>query len=344
MKLRTVNFIFREGFSNLFRNKLMFFASCAIVTAALTILGVFLLIIFNFDENLKALEKIPQIQIYCRFDLTEAEVDALEAKILGGPEEIFSGESEGAAGGESEGAFGGGLGGIFGGQEESYGSPGQIAGSPGIKEFSRISKDEALERAKELLGENSEILDEIEPDFLPISFILKLDEPEKIYDFVTWLEGIPEIAKISYPKRAIDVITQISNWMKAFGVVIAGIPILFALFIISNTIRIAVFERRNEISIMRYIGATEQIIRWPFVVEGIITGIVGAAVAFAATGFGYRFIESNFNLGMSNLTDDLFKLVGANSVLSLLLLVYILVGVGVGAIGSARSIRKYLRI
>ena len=132
--------------------------------------------------------------------------------------------------------------------------------------------------------------------------------------------------------------------MKAFGAVLAGIPILFAIFIVSNTIRIAVFERRNEISIMRYIGATEQIIRWPFVVEGIVTGIVGATVAFLATGFGYRFVENSFNMEMANLTDDLFRLVGTGSVSSMLIFVYLFIGVGVGAVGSARSIGKYLHV
>ena len=299
MKLRTVNFIFKEGLSNLLRNKLMFFASCAIVTAALMILGVFLLVVLNFNENIKALDEKPQIQVYARYDMADAEVDALEAA---------------------------------------------IRAQPGIKEFSRISRGEALERAIELLGENSDILYEIEPDYLPISFIMKLDESDMIYDFVLWLEEIPDIAKISYPKRTIDLIARVSNWTKVFGTVLAGIPILFAVFIVSNTIRIAVFERRNEISIMRYIGATEQLIRWPFIVEGMITGIVGAAIAFFATGFGYNFVENSFSPEMANLTDDLFRLVGAGSVSTVLLLVYLFIGVGVGAVGSARSISKYLRV
>ena len=277
----------------------MFVASCAIVTAALIILGVFLLLIFNIDENIKALDEKPQIQIYCRFDLPDGEVDALEAAILS---------------------------------------------ENGIKEFSRITKDEAFERAKDLLGDNSDILDGLEPDFLPVSFILKLDEPEMIGDFVTWLESFPEIEKISYPKRTIDLISKVSDWTKVFGAVLAGIPILFAVFIISNTIRLAVFERRNEISIMRYIGATEQVIRWPFIVEGMITGTVGASIAFLVTGVGYRFVESNFNLEMASVTDDMFKLIGAGSVSSVLLLVYMSIGIGVGAVGSARSIRKYLRV
>ena len=112
----------------------------------------------------------------------------------------------------------------------------------------------------------------------------------------------------------------------------------------SNTIRLAVFERRGKIGIMRYIGATENIIKWPFVVEGIITGIVGATVAFLATGFGYMFVEGNFNAELSGLTDDLFRLVRTGSVSTLLLALYLLIGVGVGAVGSARSLHRYLRV
>jgi len=298
-RIRTVNFIFREGFSNLFRNKLMFMASCIIVTASLIILGIFLLLVFNIDENIRSLDEKPQIQIYCRYDMTNREVDRLEDLILS---------------------------------------------EPGIKEFQRISKDEAYVRAKDLLGENSGILDGFGADFLPVSFILRMDEASLINDFVLWLEEIPDIEKVSYPKRTIDLISSVSNWAKAFGAVIAGIPILFAVFIVSNTIRLAVLERRGEISIMRYIGATEQIIRWPFIVEGMITGVVGATIAFIATGYGYKFIEDNINIEMASLTDDLFRLVNVGSVSSALLLTYITIGVGVGAIGSARSIRKYLKV
>lgn len=299
IRIRTASFIFKEGFSNLFRNKLMFFASCAIVTAALIILGVFLLLIMNIDENVKALDEKPQIQIYCRYDLSDAEVDGLA---------------------------------------------GEIADAPGVREFSLVTKDEAYERAKDLLGDNAGMLDGIGPDFLPVSFIVKMDDTSLIEDFVADLESNPEIEKISYPKRTIDLIARISSWTKVFGAVLAGIPILFAVFIVSNTIRLAVFERRGEIGIMRYIGATENIIRWPFVVEGIITGIVGATVAFLATGFGYRFVEGNFNAELTGLTDDLFRLVRTGNVSTLLLAVYLLIGVGVGAVGSARSLHRYLRV
>jgi len=299
MKLRTVNFIFREGLSNFFRNKLMFFASCAIITAALIILGVFLLVVLNIDANIKALAEKPQIQAYCRYDLKDADVDELE---------------------------------------------GEIRAAPGIKDVVRVSKEDAYAKAKELLGENADILDGLESGFLPVSFIIKLVDNEAIDGFVAELEQNPQIEKISYPKRTIEFITRVSGWAKAFGVVLAGIPIMFAIFIISNTIKIAVFERRGEISIMRYIGATEQIIRWPFVAEGMIIGIVGATIAFVATGFGYKLVESNFNFEVSGITDGLFSLVRIGNISSLLLAVYMAIGVGVGAVGSARSLRKYLQV
>ncbi|MDR3120858.1 MAG: permease-like cell division protein FtsX [Clostridiales bacterium] len=299
MRLRTLRFIFREGFQNFFRNKLMFFASCAIITAALVILGIFLLVIFNIDENVKALGEKPQIQVYCRFDLDDAEVDALEREFLR---------------------------------------------EPGLKEFTRITKEEAYERAKDMLGDTSDLLSGIGPDFLPVSFIIKLDDPGQIDDFVSRAGQMPQIEKISYPKRTIGLITRVSNWAKLFGAVIVAIPMLFAVFIISNTIRLTVFERRGEISIMRYIGATERLIRWPFVIEGAIIGVVGATFAFLVTGFGYKFLENNFNLELAGVTDDLFRLVGVGHVSTLLLVVYLLIGVGVGAVGSVQSTRKYLRV
>jgi len=277
----------------------MFAASFMIITAALIILGFFLLIMFNIDENIKALDEIPQLQVYCRYDIGEREIRALED---------------------------------------------EIRGVDGIKEILLVSKDEAYSRARELLGENSAILDGVESDFLPVSFILKLDDPSRTEAFVSWLETSPYVEKISYPKKTIDLISKISAWTKAFGALLAGMPILLAVFIVSNTIRLAVIERRGEIGIMRYIGATEQLIRWPFIVEGMITGIAGAAVALIATGYGYRFVENSFNLEISGLADGLIRLVESGSATAVLLPVYLLVGAGVGAAGSARSIRRYLKV
>ena len=299
MKPQTFRYIFKEGFFNLFRNKLMFFVSSAIITAALMILGFFLLLIFNIDTNLKALEAKPQIRIYCRYDLLEEETYALEDEIK------------------------------------------QIAG---IKEFEFISKEEAYVRAQELLEEDADILNGMENDFLPVSFIIRLEDTAQIDDFVTEIEMMDGIDKIFYPKATIDFISRVSNWVKAFGLILVSIPMLFSVFIMSNTIKIAVFERKNEISIMRYIGATEQLIKWPFIVEGVLIGLIATAIAFILTNYGYMVLENSFKSEISSVSSNLLELVRVGSVSTLILLTYFIIGVGVGAIGSVQSIRKYLRV
>ena len=303
MKIRAISFIFKEGLTNLSRNKLMFAASCAIMTAALIILGAFLLVVFIINENVRALDDVPQIQAYCLFSLTDAEADAAEGEVL---------------------AAAAGIGAEF-------------------KEFHRVSRDEALEIVGGWSEQGAGLLRDIEPDYLPVSFVMRLADPGMISALVEELETIPQIVKINYPKDVIDNMIGISNWVKAFAAVLAGIPILFAVFIISNTIRIAVFERRGEIVIMRYIGATENAIRWPFIVEGVFTGALGAVAAFLATGYGYKLLAGNIAGGAAESSGGLIRLASAGSVTTTLLIIYLIIGAGVGAVGSAGSVNKYLK-
>ena len=299
MKPQTIRYYFKEGFSYLFGGKLMFFISTAIIIAALTILGIFLILILNVDENLKALDEKPQIQVYCLFDLSEEEVLALESEI------------------------------------RRY---------EGIRDFLRISKDEAFIKAQELLGADADILNDFGNDFLPESFLIKLNDSMMTEEFVNWIRTLDGVDQVFYPKTTIDFIAKISHWTKVFGILLVSIPMLFSVFIMSNTIRIAVFERRNEISIMRYIGATEQFIKWPFIIEGVIIGALSAVISFLLTGYGYRLVERSFNLELSGATGDLFQLVKIGDIAGLILLLYMIVGISVGAIGSVQSIRKYLRV
>jgi cell division transport system permease protein len=193
------------------------------------------------------------------------------------------------------------------------------------------------------LGEDAGMLDGLGPDFLPVSFLVRLDDPGMVEAFVRKVEVMGAVEKVDYPKKAIDFIAGISGWVKAFGLAIACIPMLFALFIISNTIRLAVFERSGEISIMRYIGATEHLIRWPFVVEGVLIGALGAAAAYLLTRFGYSIVESSFNAGVAGVSNNFVSLAAAGSVSAQLLALDLLFGVLIGAVGSAQAIRKHLR-
>ena len=119
--------------------------------------------------------------------------------------------------------------------------------------------------------------------------------------------------------------------------------ICISIFIIANTIKLAVHARRKEISIMKYVGATNGFIRWPFMVEGIIIGILSALITVVILGFTYNIVIDKMS------QNDTMQIIGYSflnfsDMLSLLLTVYIIMGIGIGTIGSAISMKKYLEV
>ena len=119
--------------------------------------------------------------------------------------------------------------------------------------------------------------------------------------------------------------------------------ILISVFIIANTIKLTVHARRKEISIMKYVGATNGFIRWPFIVEGILIGIISAIITIVILGFTYNFIADKIS------SSEVMNVMGYNlltysNMLSMLFVVYIGMGIGIGAVGSAISMRKYLEV
>lgn len=128
----------------------------------------------------------------------------------------------------------------------------------------------------------------------------------------------------------------------ATGVILL-LLIIISTFIISNTIKLTVHSRRKEISIMKYVGATNSFIRWPFIVEGIVIGIISSIISIIIVGGTYNIIttkmaESDFVRVMG------MNLVGLNEMLTSIILVYLILGIGIGTVGSVVSMRKYLKV
>jgi cell division transport system permease protein len=115
-------------------------------------------------------------------------------------------------------------------------------------------------------------------------------------------------------------------------------------FIIANTIKLTVYARRKEINIMKYIGATDWFIRWPFVVEGVIIGIVGAVIAFVLSAYGYNAVEGKFTNDLLSMNTQLLKLIKLKDVWFQIFASYACIGVVVGAAGSFMSIRRHLKV
>ena len=136
---------------------------------------------------------------------------------------------------------------------------------------------------------------------------------------------------------------NLANGIRIVTGVILLLLIIISIFIIANTIKLTVHARRKEISIMKYVGATNNFIRWPFIVEGMIIGIFASIISIVIVGGAYNFIAQELvNVSFIKLIG--MSLVGFNEMLSSIIVVYMLLGIGIGAIGSVVSMRKYLKV
>lgn len=212
-----------------------------------------------------------------------------------------------------------------------------------VKKYRKVSKREALERAKDMLGDDRGVLDGYDNDysFMPISFIVELNNPYKSAEIVNEFWKINGVEDIRYQEAAVDLLSNAAYWAKVVSVFLAIVLLIVSTFIISNTIKLTVFARRKEISIMKYIGATDWFIRLPFIVEGVVIGFAGALIAFSITFLCYNTLESKSGGEFYGYYINLIKM---SSIGLQVFIANSLIGMFVGGIGSAMSIRKYLRV
>jgi cell division transport system permease protein len=213
-----------------------------------------------------------------------------------------------------------------------------------VASYQIVTKDQALQKMKDKLANDATILDGYDASIFPVSFIIKLKDSAYATEVVKSLETTSGIEKVSYSQRLIDVISKVSYWTQLICGFMIIIFLIVSVFIISNTIKLTVFARRREISIMKYIGATDWFIRWPFVVEGVIIGVIGVIIAFVISSLGYNELESKFSKDMLNVSMEFFKLINIREVWLQIVAFYSAIGISVGAFGSFLSIRRYLRV
>ena len=159
-------------------------------------------------------------------------------------------------------------------------------------------------------------------------------------------ESIRQIAKVEDIESSNESITLVINIAKGVRIVTGVILILLIIIstaIISNTIKLTVHARRKEISIMKYVGATNSFIRWPFIVEGIIIGILAGLLSVVIIGVAYTLIAGK--LATTTLMTMLhWQLIQFKDMFNLILIVYLGLGIGIGVVGSCISMRKYLDV
>ncbi len=211
---------------------------------------------------------------------------------------------------------------------------------PNVLKSEFVSKEEALENFIEEQN-NPDMFSGLSAGTLRHRFVVTLSDSAQMSDTVEQLEGISGVSKVKAHLKVADGFNTIRNVLQiVFIAVIGGLGII-SLFIISNTIRLAMYARKEEIMIMRMVGATNGFIRIPFVIEGMIIGLVSAGVAFFAEWGAYTFLIKKIEQVD---TLRLFNGIPFSDVLGVMVIAYVAAGLFIGIFGSLMSIRKFLKV
>ena len=219
----------------------------------------------------------------------------------------------------------------------------QIQAIDGVNKVTFVSKEDALNQTKEKLKDKQALIagwDESNP--FKASYLVTLTDLKLSSQVQDEIKKIDNIDSIQSRDETINGLVAIANGVRIVSAVILKLLVLISIFIIGNTIKLTVHARRKEISIMKYVGATDSFIRWPFVIEGIIIGIVAALLSILVLGIAYSLIT---NAAANSIISTMgIKLLSFTDMTTLLVIVYMVLGIGIGALGSSISMRKYLQV
>ena len=210
-----------------------------------------------------------------------------------------------------------------------------------VKEVNYVSKEKALEKMKEQWKENSFLLDGME-SALPESYELKVENIENSSTVASNIYNIKDVEKVVYYKDIVDKLAKMSDVVKYVGITLVGVLLLVSFFIMSITIKLTVIARRKEISIKKYIGATNMSITGPFIVEGMLLGVLGAGISFAMIFFAYKYVYESLAWGVGNILYN--YLIPVNIFGFYVAIAYFGIGIGIGILASIFSSRKYMKV
>lgn len=212
----------------------------------------------------------------------------------------------------------------------------------GVGEIKYIDKDMAYEDAKNVFKDQEYFLEGLDKvQIFPASFVVKFADIEQADSIKSQIEKIDGIYKVKYNSSTINAVISISKIANIFLLGIGAVLLIVSIFIISNTIKLAVYSNKREIFIMRYIGATNKFIKKPFVIEGAIMGLVSALISFMLISIAYVVIYARIPKVGSSL--GVFGFIPYSSLWWIILAIYVVLGLFIGILGSSISIKKYLK-
>ena len=305
MRYNILTYHIGEGIRNLFKNKKSTVASLVIMMATMLMFGVFFIIGQNVNHIIKSIEEEQGMQVFI--------IEGADSKEV---QEVRD----------------------------------MISTIDGVASATIYTKQEALDELKNKWKDNRELLDtyEGENNIFPDSVIVKLTDLEKSAEVQEKIKQIKindkeYVDDILTSTKTINALINIANGIRIVTGILLILLIAISIFIISNTIKLTVNARRKEISIMKYVGATNSFIRWPFIVEGIIIGIISALATMLIIYGGYTLIIGKIAIALRNIKVNV-SLLSFNELYQLILIVYMALGIGIGVLGSTISMRKYLEV
>ena len=298
MRISSFFYTLRQGFRNLFRNKLFTLASIATIGACLFLFGLFYAIVTNFEHIVRTAEEGGSVWVFFDEGLEDIRIQQIGD---------------------------------------------MIAKRPEVSDINFVSAEEAWEGFKaEYLGEYGDGFTE-NPLENSANYQVYLNDVSMQSALVTYLESVEGVRQVNRSELAATTLTGVNALIAYVSVGIIAILLAVSIFLISNTVTIGISVRKEEINIMKYIGATDFFVRSPFVVEGMLIGLIGAAIPLG-------FIYTLYNVVLSyvmerfSMLSSLLSFVTVEEVFRVLVPISLGLGVGIGFLGSFTTVRKHLRV
>lgn len=295
MKGASLGYLTREGFRNIWVNRLLSLATIVVLISCLVIVGSGSLVFLNITSVLDLIEDQNVVMVYIKDEADKAQMDILNA---------------------------------------------QLTGMENVEKVEFVSREEAFERQKAAYGDKANLLDGLNADILPHAYKVTVKDLSQFDTTVNAIKSLENVMEIKENSELAGKLASIRNAVSYVCIGVVAVLFFVSMFIVANTIRITIFNRRLEISIMKAVGATNMFIRWPFIVEGVLLGLFSAVVAL---GIQYGVYEV-----ASIWLSDIMGMLGGTVVpfvkyIWVIFGMFVFIGMFIGSFGSILSLNKYLK-
>ncbi|MCR5686596.1 MAG: permease-like cell division protein FtsX [Lachnospiraceae bacterium] len=299
MRISTLWYTFKQGFKNIFRNKVFSLATIATISSCIFLFGLFYCLVVNVQYSVKAAQSGVAVTVFFDEGLEDEKIKQIGSQIQS--------------------------------REE-------------VSEVRFVTSDEAWDSFKEdYLGEYADGYEGDNPLEGSENYEIYLSDVAKQPELVAWLKSIPGIREVNRSDITAEVLTNVNTLISYVSLAIIGILLLVSVFLISNTVAMGISVRREEIGIMRLIGAKDFVVRSPFVIEGILIGLIGSALPLVAIYYLYKLMMEYANANFAVLS-DMLKFMSAQELFRNLIPISLVLGVGIGFLGSLITVRRHLKV